>query len=194
MHFGLPVEAGVARWNPCFWVMQPFLLRGCFRWSCAGGMKMEMCSVEQQPSWSDAPDSCTMAPHCLSLIHQLFNLEKAILMGSRTPGQLRRGLEVVPARKSCLLLTALTIPTQFLLFQFRFGLHGSQSKRSSWGLARILSSGRKFVQCLGRDLELAAPIPAELTTVGHWCVYKAGADEVLLEMHRQSPPGNTSCK
>lgn len=194
MDFGLPVEAGVACWNPCFWVTQWFLLRGCFRWSCARGMKMEMCSVEQQPSWSDAPDSCTIAPHCLSLIHQLFNSEKAIFMGSRTPGQLRRGLEVVPARKSCPLLTALTIPTQFLLFQFCFTLHGSQSERGSWGLARILSSGREFVQCFGRHLELAAPIPRVLTTTGHWCVHKAGADGVLLEMQRQNPPGNTSSK
>lgn len=84
-----PLLLGIAIW-------------GCFRWCCARGMEVGMCSVEQQRGWGDAPGSCTMAPRCSSLVHRPGDLGEAIFLGGRTPGQPRRRLEaVLPEGAAC---------------------------------------------------------------------------------------------
>lgn len=114
-----------------------------------------------------------MAPHCPSPIYQSYDLGTVYLWAV--------GLPASQEGTWRWFLTALTVPTPFLPFQFHFGLHGPHSKRSAWGLAQVLISGRRFVQCFGRALcchPRSAPHRGSLMCVQNqsWQGFAGGAE------------------
>lgn len=82
-----------------------------------------------QPSWAGAPSlegSTLLIPGTPAL-----GLRESSPHGQQDSRAARRNLKATLARRRCLLLTALTTPTQILLLQLHSALRDLQSKRNS---------------------------------------------------------------